>query len=231
MLAAAGGGTRFGGPKQFLTLAGQPLLHGSLGIFAAVEEIAQVVVVAPATDLERTRELVETWSSAGGDSRRRARLVVEVVEGGARRQDSVLAGLETLSSRVEWVLVHDAARPLVRVGDVRRVLEAVRTHGAAVLGTPCVDSIKRVQDGQIVEELPRDEVWTVQTPQGARLELLRAAYKQFPDDSWTDEASALRRLGVAVELVEGPRENLKITRPGDEALAEFLLRSRRGEVL
>ena len=232
VLAAAGGGRRFGTRKQFLTLAGRPLLHASLGVFALLEEIAEIVVVAPADDLERTGGVIADWqATAVGEGRADRPLQVTVVAGGERRQDSVLAGLMAFGEKIEWALVHDAARPLVRADEVRRVLDSVRAHDAAVLGTPCYDSIKRVEDGRIIEELPREAVWTVQTPQGARLELLKTAYERFPDTAWTDESSALRHMGVTVQLVEGSRENVKITRPGDESLAEFLLRSRDGEML
>ena len=107
------------------------------------------------------------------------------------------------------------------------VIDAIRRHGAAAIGTPAQDSMKRVRDGTIVDEIPRDEVWTVQTPQGARLEDLIAAYSKDPLIDWTDEASALRAMGMAVAVVEGSRENLKITRPGDEAMAERIIEGRR----
>ena len=116
---------------------------------------------------------------------------------------------------------------LNRPADARRVLDAVKARGAAAIGTPSHDSVKRARDGVIVEDLPREEVWTVQTPQGARLDVLEAAYVKGAATDWTDEASALRAAGVPVAIVEGSRENMKITRRGDEAVAEAILLARR----
>jgi 2-C-methyl-D-erythritol 4-phosphate cytidylyltransferase len=228
ILAAAGTGTRYGSRKQFLTLAGRPILHYSLDAFLAVEDIAQVVLVAPAGDQKACREVVKAWAlTAAKRPEGPPEGLVTVVEGGKRRQDSVIHGLAALDPAIQWVLVHDAARPLLRAADVRNIIVATRRHGAAVLGTPVTDSVKRVREGCIVDEIPRGEVWTVQTPQSAAVLALRQAYGQEGDREWTDEASALRAMGARVVLVEGPRENIKITHPGDEALAESILRARR----
>jgi len=233
ILAAAGEGSRFGARKQFLTLLGRPLLTYSLDAFLAVQDIAQMVLVVAAEDLEACREIVKAWAvtlekgSGGGRAPRDAR--VAVVIGGKRRQDSVRNGLRALDAAIRYVLVHDAARPLIRAEDVRNIVLATRKHGAAVRGTPLTDSVKRVRKGRIVEEIPRGEVWTVQTPQSAAVEALRQAYAEESEREWTDEASALRAAGVAVALVEGSRENIKITHPGDEALAEMILRARENQ--
>jgi 2-C-methyl-D-erythritol 4-phosphate cytidylyltransferase len=225
VIAAAGAGRRFGGAKQFLRLAGRPALHYSLDAFAALQDVVRMAVVAAPPDVEEARRLVAEWEASWTGPRRPA---AAVVAGGARRQDSVLEGLRALGGSATFVLVHDAARPLIRAEDARRVLDAVKARGAAAIGTPSHDSVKRARAGAIVEELPREEVWTVQTPQGARLDALKAAYEMGAGADWTDEASALRAAGVAVALVEGPRENLKITRPGEEVLAEAILVARRG---
>ena len=228
VLAAAGAGRRFGARKQLLELLGRPLVHYSLDAFAAVEDVRAIVLVMALEDLEAGVELVRRWQ----DERRRNGVAAAVepetvvVAGGIRRQDSVRNGLDALPPAVRYALVHDAARPLIRPEDVRKLIQATREHGAAVIGTPSHDSVKRVKGTRIIAELPRDEVWTVQTPQSAEVSVLREAYDRARDAELTDEASALRAMGVHVALVEGPRENLKITRPGDEALAELILRAR-----
>ena len=223
VVAAAGAGRRFGSAKQHLELGGRPLVHHSLDAFAAVEGVASFVLAVREEDVPLFRALAAVWSSSRGAHAPG----VDVVPGGVRRRDSVLRGLEALRGRAEWGLVHDAARPLVTPEEVRMVIEAVRRHGAAAIGTPAQDSMKRVREGTIIDEIPRDEVWTVQTPQGARLEDLIAAYARDPAIDWTDEASALRAMGLAVAVVEGSRENLKITKPGDEAVAERIIEGRR----
>jgi 2-C-methyl-D-erythritol 4-phosphate cytidylyltransferase len=131
-----------------------------------------------------------------------------------------------LPSRALYVLVHDAARPLILPEHIRQIITATRQYGAAVLGIPSHDSVKRVVERAIVEEIPRSEVWTVQTPQSGRVGDLREAYDQGSGGDFTDEASALRAAGVAVALVEGSRDNIKITRRGDERLAECILQAR-----
>ena len=228
ILAAAGAGRRFGGRKQFLRLLDRPVIHYSLDAFAEVRSIGQIVVVFAPEDLDQGTELVTAWRSSVPPELRLDGLALKSVEGGARRQDSVRRGIDAVDASTRYALVHDAARPLIRPADVERLVAATRLHGAAVLGTPAWDSVKRVRGGEIVDEIPRDEVWTVQTPQAAEVVLLRKAYDSTAVEM-TDEASALRALGVRVALVEGSRENLKITRPGDEAAAEAFLRARRAQ--
>ena len=225
VIAAAGSGSRFGGRKQFLQLAGRPILCYSLDTFADVPDVCQLVVVSSREDQEEARRVVAEWRSlrAGKGERR---VPVAIVEGGARRQDSVRKGLDALDPSTRYVLVHDAARPLILNDDVLRVVAAAREHGAAALGTPCHDSVKRVKGSVIVEELPRGDVWTVQTPQAALVEALRQAYDAGVGTELTDEASALRACSVPVAVVEGSRENIKITRPGDERLAARILEAR-----
>jgi 2-C-methyl-D-erythritol 4-phosphate cytidylyltransferase len=222
VIAAAGSGVRFGAKKQFIELAGRPLLHYSLDAFAALEESLEIIVVAAAEDVERAGALLAAWEGPRG-----GRLRPRAIEGGARRQDSVRRGIEALAGSVEWALVHDAARPLVRPEDVRRVMEAVREHGAAAIGYQASDSLKEERGGKAVRGLDRGRIWQVQTPQGARLDLLLAAYAALaPGDVRTDEAAVLEAIGVEARLVSGSRENIKVTEPGDEALAEFWLRRR-----
>ncbi len=227
ILAAAGAGRRFGARKQLLELLGRPMIHHSLDVFASVYDVLQIVLVMAPEDLEGGARIVASWRASSGQHSSRDDLIMTLVAGGARRQDSVRRGLDRISSSAKYVLVHDAARPLLTREEVGRMVEATRREGASVLGTPALDSVKRVVDGEIVEELARDQVWLVQTPQSAVVETLRRAYDAAGDTEMTDEASALRRIGVRVALVEGSRENLKITKRGDEALAEAILRARR----
>ena len=224
VIAAGGSGRRFGAAKQFLEVLGRPLLFYSLDAFCGVGGVAELVVVVPVEALASTESLLRTWREASPWT---APVAVRVVRGGARRQDSVLQGLEALSERVEWSLVHDAARPLVLPADVERLLSVLRDEGgAAALGQPSYDSVKVVRDGLIVEELPRDEVWTVQTPQGARRRDLLLAYRAAGAAECTDEATALRANGTRVRLVEGSSENIKVTRLGDEIVAARILEAR-----
>tara|TARA_B100001245_G_scaffold159125_1_gene119783 strand:+ start:242 stop:997 length:756 start_codon:yes stop_codon:yes gene_type:complete len=233
VLAAAGSGTRFGsgensGRKQFMELGGRPLFTWSLDAFASISEVRVVCVVAPAEELEAVGELVKSWSkgcprAAGQD------LAISLVSGGQSRQESVRLGVEAIGETCEWILVHDAARPLIEPEDVRRLMAAVSEHGAAALGYPATDSVKREEAGMSEQGLDRSRTWSVQTPQGATAENFREAYSLAAEgEKYTDELALLEAAGIPARLVEGSRENIKVTLPGDEELARFFLSRRDG---
>ena len=232
ILPAAGIGTRMAAglsqagekpsaAKQFLTIAGVPVLVHCLRAFAAVARVAEVLVAVRAPERERVRELI---AQQGLESR------VRVVEGGADRQSSVSHALAALDGREEdVVLVHDAVRPLVDVATIERTIDAIERHGAAIVGLAAVDTIKQVErtsEGALITStIPRERVVQAQTPQGARLGLLRRAFAEAEADEFagTDEASLLERAGIEVWMVAGSARNFKITQPGDLELAEFYL--------
>jgi len=231
ILPAAGLGTRMSpghsthaAPKQFLELAGTPILIRTLEAFAGVPEISEFIVAVRATEMERlTAHIFEH-----GFAER-----VRVVEGGDSRQESVRNALNTLECGDEdIVLIHDAVRPLIEPAVIRRVIEAVVKHSAAIVGLPALDTIKQVErtaDGAIITAtIPREYIVQAQTPQGFRCGLLRRAFAEAEADGFvgTDEASVVERAGSAVFVVPGSPSNLKITQPGDLELAEFYLAQR-----
>lgn len=233
ILPAAGLGTRMtpghtshAAPKQFLELAGKPILIRTLEAFAAVQEVCELVVAVRATEMERlTAHIFEH-----GFSER-----VRVVEGGDTRQESVCNALRSLDCESDdIVLVHDAVRPLIEPAVIRRVIEAVEKHSAAIVGLPALDTIKQVErtaDGAIITAtIPREYIVQAQTPQGFRYGLLRKVFADAEADGFvgTDEASVVERAGIQVFVVAGSPSNLKITQPGDLELAEFYL-AQRGE--
>jgi 2-C-methyl-D-erythritol 4-phosphate cytidylyltransferase len=223
LVLAAGRGERFGHslPKGFVPLAGRPLLFHSLAALAAVPEVGQLLPVLPAEGFERYRAAVAALPDGGR--------LLPAVRGGRARQDSVRAGLAALPPGTELVLVHDAARPLVRPEAVRRAIAAAREAGAAILAAPVRDTLKRVVAGRVVETPPRAECWAAQTPQVFRVEILREALAKAEAEgvTGTDCSQLVEALGVEVRVVEGDPDNLKITDPADLALAELLLA--RGE--
>ncbi len=233
ILPAAGLGTRMtpghtshAAPKQFLELAGTPILIRTLRAFAAVPEVTELIVAVRATEMERlTAHILEHGFTEK----------VRVVEGGDSRQESVSNALRSLECDADdVVLVHDAVRPLIEPAVILRVIEAVEKHGAAIVGLPAVDTIKQVErtaDGAIITAtIPREYIVQAQTPQGFRCGLLRKAFAEAEADGFigTDEASIAERAGLQVYVVQGSAANLKITQPGDLELAEFYL-SQRGE--
>ncbi len=213
IIVAAGESKRMGGvDKVFALLGGKPLLGRVIDTFQGCSAINQIVVVLSEQNLERGRKLVaeQGWS-----------MVADVCPGGRRRQDSVVAGLSRLS-HCHWVVIHDGARPLVTMDLIERGLEAAKETGAAVAAVPVTDTIKVVGDDAIVHQtLPRRNLWSVQTPQVFRIDMITEAYRQAKDDV-TDDASLVEQLGYKVKLYTGSYDNIKITTPDDMALAEIL---------
>ena len=219
IIPAAGSGRRMDleKPKQFVLLAGQPVLVHSVQALTSHPRVGQVVVVAPADWLDETKAIL---IKHGLDSPHLA-----VIPGGRRRQDSVLAGLRQLSPEPDIVLVHDGARPLVNKAIIDRCCDAAWQYGAAIAAIPVKDTLKRQDSQQLVAAtIDRDQLWQAQTPQAARFNLLLQAFAAAGDSDVTDEAMLLERAGTAVALVAGSETNIKITRPEDLQHAEQLLR-------
>ncbi|TXS93646.1 2-C-methyl-D-erythritol 4-phosphate cytidylyltransferase [Parahaliea aestuarii] len=222
VIPAAGIGRRMGGglPKQYLPLAGEPLLAHSLRALLNCADIRRVAVALHPED---------EWAGslpALADPR------VLRVTGGAERADSVLAGLDGLQEfayEKDWVLVHDAARPCLAARDLQALIDAVTAvDEGGILAQPVVDTLKRAVDGRQVEAtVDRHHYWRAQTPQMFRLGELRAALVDAlaAGVAVTDEASAMEWAGHPVQLVEGSPANLKVTVAADLPLAEWYLRA------
>jgi 2-C-methyl-D-erythritol 4-phosphate cytidylyltransferase len=222
IVPAAGAGRRIASdvPKQYLMVAGAPILEHTLQRLLACADISGIVVAVDPHDHH-----VDGISSIS-DPR------VSTTAGGAERADSVLAGLLALSSIAaprDWVLVHDAARPCLPLKDLNQLIAEAREHDCgAILAQPIVDTIKQADDqGLVVTTLDRSQLWRAQTPQMFRLSELQTALKESlkRGDVITDEASAMERAGFPVRVVPGPVCNLKITIPEDLNLAEFYLQA------
>lgn len=221
LIVAAGRGTRFGRPKQFVEVAGLPLVGWSLRTFGAMPEVAEIAIATEEEWMEPMRVLAAQLAPHHP---------VTVVAGGETRQQSVHRALLALSSRCNAVFVHDGARPLVRAHDVRAGMNAVGRNRASVLAAPVVDTIKRVDAATMTvrETLTRGELWAAQTPQFAmRNDLLRAhAQAQKNGVEATDDVALLEQLGSEVVVIPATTENFKVTNPEDVLRAEALLRER-----
>lgn len=220
VVPAAGRGRRFGGevPKQYLPILGRTVLHHALERLALHPRVRGLVVVLAADDARWPG-----WRELHGKP-------VLACTGGEERADSVLAGLRALPDTVrerDWVLVHDAARPCLRHDDLDRLLDHGMAHGVgAILAAPVRDTLKRARaNGEIAGSEPRDGLWRAFTPQLFRRATLTRALESalLAGAAITDEAMAIERLGLRPMLVEGAEDNLKITTPGDLALAEYVL--------
>ncbi|MCL4466311.1 MAG: 2-C-methyl-D-erythritol 4-phosphate cytidylyltransferase [Chloroflexi bacterium] len=218
LIVGAGESRRAGFDKVFASLAGLPVLAHSLRTFVESPEIDRVVLVLSATNADQGRRLVAEgeWAKP-----------VDVCLGGRRRQDSVAFGLAELAD-CDWVVVHDAARPLVTPQLIARGLQAAAAGGAAIAAVPVTDTIKLVGPTRLVRATPpRADLWSVQTPQVFRYRLLVDAYAGAKDD-FTDDAGLLEQLGQPVAVFEGSYDNIKITHAHDLTLAEALLTLRGG---
>ena len=220
LVVAAGRGTRLGGaqPKQYQPLAGRPLLRHSLATLAAHPAVDRVRVVYHPDD----RDLYAT-AVAGLD-------LLPPVPGGAARQDSVRLGLESLESfSPERVLIHDAARPFVDAATIDRVLAALDATPGAIPALPVADTLKRGAEGKIVATLDRAQLFRAQTPQGFHYREILAAHRAAAGEELSDDAAVAERAGLAVRLVAGSEDNLKVTAPEDFAHAERLIATAAGE--
>jgi 2-C-methyl-D-erythritol 4-phosphate cytidylyltransferase len=219
IIAAAGAGTRMASdrPKQFLLLAGTPVIIHTLKVFEQCESIHEVIVVLPAA------ESAGFLSLAGKHGLRK---VARVVPGGVTRADSVKRGLLAIrAATAEIVAVHDGVRPFVTAEEIDAVVAAAQTDGAAILVAPVTDTIKQINDRHVVQTLDRGELRRALTPQCFRYELLREAYQQADvnDSSLTDESTLVEKLGVPIRVIDGNPRNIKITTVEDLAIAEAML--------
>jgi len=220
IIVAAGRSTRFSGAykKPYAPLAGRAVWLHSAERFNNRPDVAQVVVVIAEEDREEfKRKFGANLAILGFD----------IAVGGKERADSVASGLAKMGE-VEFVAVHDAARPCVTDKEIDKLFQTVQTTGAGLLATPVTATLKRAERPgrqlQVAQTVPRDALWAAQTPQAFRCDWLKGAYAQDDLATATDDAQLVERLGHAVSIVEGSPLNLKITTPADLKLAEQILK-------
>jgi len=224
VIVAAGKGVRMGGTlgKQFLPLGGRPILAHTLYGFNKSELIDRIVIVLSAGDIDYFKTEVLSKLTLSKE--------IQVVTGGAHRQDSVYNGLRQIQAKDGIVLIHDGVRPFVRPEQIAATVEKARETGACILALPVADTLKRVaEDRRIQSTLERKSVWMAQTPQVFRFSIIWQAHQaaRKAGYSGTDDAQLVERLGLPVTVVRGSRSNIKITTPEDLALAEAILATDR----
>lgn len=227
VIPAAGIGARMNAdkPKQYLTLGNKTILEHTLSRILSLPNVAGVVVALSPED--------NYWKSLSVFQNP----FVHTTMGGESRADSVLNGLNYLADRVDnndWVLVHDAARPCVAISSIQRLCDQLSDSDVGgVLSVPVSDTIKRVSNkNQILATVDRSPLWQAQTPQMFRYELLRDCLVKAlaSKENITDESSAVELSGYKALVVEGRSDNIKVTRPDDLLLAEFILRQQEKEL-
>jgi 2-C-methyl-D-erythritol 4-phosphate cytidylyltransferase len=217
VIVAGGSGQRMGTavPKQFLELCGKPMLYWSIKAFMEALPDVHIILVLPATQISIAQIVLQAFPE---------RIDLTIVAGGDTRHGSVANGLKEVPEDA-IVLVHDGARPLASAELIGRCYKAAATHGSAIPVIPVADSIREeINDSS--RAIARDRLRVVQTPQAFDAALLKHAFDQSYDPSFTDEATVAEADGIAIYLVSGERSNLKITTPDDMIIAAAILHHR-----
>ena len=219
IIVAGGKGLRMGSdiPKQFLPIGGKPVLMRTLERFRAYSSALQIILVLPEAQQDYWRQLCEEYHFD---------VEHQIANGGQTRFHSVQNGLALVPDDAEGVVgVHDGVRPFPSIEVIRNCYETARTAKAVIPVIPVVETVRQLMsDGQVSSRtVPRDDYRLVQTPQTFDIQLLKAANRQPYNDGFTDDASVVESYGYAITLVEGNRENIKITTPYDLKIAEVLI--------
>lgn len=204
-------------PKPYLHLSGRTILEHTIRQFLPLDGLEHVVVATSSEYLSDAKRILRSVKSS--------QIRVDCVVGGKKRQDSIYNALKEVAD-VDLVMVHDAVRPFVKLQHINKCCKVAGNTGAAVLGIPAKDTIKKVNDRQEVQETPeRKYLWQTQTPQVFQKNLLIEAYESARKETFTgtDDSSLVERLGHTVKMVEGDQSNFKITYPLDLQLAELLI--------
>ncbi len=220
IIVAAGKGVRMQDSlrKQYLPLAGLPILAHTLTVFGKCDLVDHIYLVIPPDDFDFCRESILDRIKLVGN--------VNLVAGGARRQDSVYRGLQQIDPGCRIVIIHDGVRPFVQHDQIAACINGAEKFGSCILGIPAYDTLKQVdKSGNIVNTTARDAIWLAQTPQAFRYDLIKKAHDQARLDDYqgTDDASLVERLGAAGRIIGGSRSNIKISNQEDLKIARALL--------
>ena len=217
IIVAGGKGLRMGSdiPKQFLPIGGKPVLMRTLERFREYSPALQIILVLPKAQQEYWKELCEKHNFT---------VAYQLADGGETRFHSVQHGLALIPDNAEGVVgVHDGVRPFPSIEVIRNCYETARTAKAVIPVIPVVETVRHLDNAPSSHTVPRGEYRLVQTPQTFDIQLLKAANRQSYNDGFTDDASVVEAFGFDVTLVEGNRENIKITTPYDLKIAEVLI--------
>jgi len=220
VVPAAGRGLRMGRsqPKQYLTLAGKPVLVRTIERLSEAPFIGGIILVVPEDFIPHSEEMLQNYSPHVGAT-------IKLIAGGRERQDSVFNALRVLPDGCDWVLIHDGVRPFVSVGLLEKTWKAAQRSGAAIAAVSVTDTVKLVRNERVIETIPREETKLVQTPQVFRKDLILSAYANAQRQGWigTDDASLVERINIEIQVVEGEPTNIKVTTPADLDWAAWFL--------
>lgn len=220
IIPAAGSSHRMGGGnKLVMELGGQPILCRTLQIFEQCKAIDGIILVCRKQDQKIYAGLCADWNISK---------VMQIVEGGPSREHSVLNGIMACGSEIGYVAIHDAARPLITEDIITEAVEQAKKDSAAAPAVPCKDSIQHVKKGRMIENIDRESIIAVQTPQCFDIDLIRGALTKAIESNTklTDDCGAVTAIGQPVTITAGSYENIKITTPEDVILGEAILKGR-----
>jgi 2-C-methyl-D-erythritol 4-phosphate cytidylyltransferase len=220
IIPAAGMGKRMNAKKQFLEIAGLPVLVHTVKVMNECQVIDEMIIAVPSDDLESTKELLKDFVK-----------VKAVIVGGEERQDSVHNGIKAIvaESDEDLIVIHDAARPLITKELISAAVMEAKVSKAVIIGVPSKDTVKMISDkNEVVETLERNKIWLIQTPQVFRYSLIKEAYDRADRVGYraTDDSRLVERLGIKVKVVMGSYENIKITTKEDLHIAQVILNGR-----
>jgi 2-C-methyl-D-erythritol 4-phosphate cytidylyltransferase len=214
LIVCAGRGRRLGGiDKAVLKLKQKPLFYHSFRVFREIKEIKQIVIVLRRNNFNLAKKIIRDKK-------------VLFAEGGRERKDSVFNGLSLLSKEIDYVLIHDGARPFISKRMILNILRKLKKYPAVICAIRAADTLKLTEKGYIRKTLDRQNIFLAQTPQGFRRDLITKGYKKFKNKKLTDDAQFLELMGKKVKIIDGSRNNIKITYPEDILLAKALLKQR-----
>jgi 2-C-methyl-D-erythritol 4-phosphate cytidylyltransferase len=215
IIVAGGRGKRMGRPKQFIKIAGKPMLEWTVGAFQRSKVIDGIILVVAKEQMPLTNKL-------------KFSKILKIVAGGKERQDSVRSGLEALPGTAEIVAIHDGARPMVTPGLIEDSIKAAKKYGAAIVGVPVKDTVKVASRKELVvnRTVDRSGLWAAQTPQTFKVSVIKKAYANLKEIV-TDDAMAVEKAGFPVKMVRGSYKNIKITTPEDLITGEAFLRKEK----
>jgi len=219
IIVASGKGIRMKGTmrKQYLDLSGRPVLAHSIMTFDSCSLVDEIVLVIPKEDIEYCQEKIISLLNLKNQ--------INLIHGGAERQDSVFNGLQAINKNTEIVVIHDGVRPFIQLEELKECILGSKKFGACILGVPSSETIKRVDKSDIIETtLPRENIWLAQTPQAFQFDLILKAHEFARRDGYigTDDASLVERMGEDVKIINGGRFNIKITNKEDLAIAKAM---------
>lgn len=222
IIVAAGKGTRIDNKvlKQFIEIAGKPVVVHTLGKFELCSSVDEMLLVVPEDYLSYSMEMVNKFNF---------KKINKIIPGGEKRQDSVYKGLLAIPHNTKIVMIHDGVRALVKVSRIVESIKLCRECSAVILAVPVKETVKRVEDFSVITTFDRERLWSVQTPQTFDYKLILDAYKKAKEDEFvgTDSSSLVERLGIEVKVIEGDYDNIKITTKEDLLFAQEILKDER----